>query len=91
MAAAVSLAGPIGFVGLIVPHVCRLLVGPDHRLLAVVCGSAGALFLVLADTLCRLVGMWGRMGELPVGIVTALSGGPFFIWLLRRKLREMTP
>ena len=90
-AAAVSLAGPIGFVGLIVPHMCRLLVGPDHRILAVMCGFGGALFLMLADTLCRLAGVWGRMGELPVGIVTALSGGPFFIVLLRRKLRGEGP
>ena len=87
-AAAVALAGPIGFVGLIVPHICRLLVGPDHRRLAVVSGFGGAIFLMIADTLCRLAGGWLRIGEIPVGIVTALSGGPFFIYLLRSRFRE---
>ncbi len=90
-AAAVALAGPIGFVGLIVPHICRLIVGPDHRKLAIVGGFAGAMFLMIADTLCRLAGSWLRIGEVPVGIVTALSGGPFFIFLLRRRFREVSP
>jgi iron complex transport system permease protein len=83
----VALAGPIGFVGLIVPHVCRLLVGPDHRLLAIVSGLGGAIFLMAADTTCRAIGEWLGLGELPVGVVTALSGGPFFIVLLRRRLK----
>jgi len=87
-AAAVALAGPIGFLGLIVPHIARLVVGPDHRRLAVVCGFGGAIFLMAADTLCRTAGDLIRIGEMPVGIVTALCGGPFFIFLLRRKFRE---
>ncbi len=83
-AAAVALAGPIGFVGLIVPHIARLLVGPDHRRLVIASGFGGAVFLMLADTACRTwVGT--QMGEIPVGVITAFLGGPFFIWLLRRK------
>ena len=87
-AASVALAGPIGFLGLIVPHICRLLVGPDHHRLLIVSGLGGAMFLMVADTLCRLLGSWLRIGEVPVGIVTALCGGPFFIILLRRRFRE---
>ena len=90
-AAAVALAGPVGFVGLIVPHVCRLLIGPDHRRLAVWCGGVGAMFLMLADTLCRTVGEWVAVGAVPVGVITALAGGPFFIVLLRRRTREGQP
>jgi iron complex transport system permease protein len=86
-AAAVSLAGPIGFVGLIVPHICRLKLGPDHRRLVIVSGFGGAVFLMIADTLCRLLGESFRLGELPVGVITALSGAPFFIYLLRSRLR----
>jgi iron complex transport system permease protein len=86
--AAVALAGPVGFVGVIVPHVCRLTLGPDHRRLAVVCGFCGAIFLMAADTLCRVIGGAFSLGELPVGVVTALCGGPFFILLLRRRARE---
>lgn len=83
--AAVALAGPIGFVGLIVPHVCRLLLGPDHRRLAIVCGFVGAMFMMGAETLCRVLGDWIGRGELPVGVVTAVIGGPLFIVLLRRR------
>jgi len=86
--AAVMLAGPIGFLGLIVPHICRLLVGPDHRMLAAASGFGGAMFLMIADTLCRMAGSWLQIGEVPVGILTALAGGPFFIYLLRTRLRE---
>jgi iron complex transport system permease protein len=82
-AMAVSLAGPIGFLGLIVPHVCRMLLGPDHRLLVIVSGFGGAMFLMAADTLCRLIDT--GMGELPVGVITAMAGGPFFIYLLRTR------
>jgi len=84
-AMAVSLAGPIGFLGLIVPHVCRMLIGPDHRLLVIVSGFGGAVFLMTADTLCRLIDIWTGMGELPVGVITAMTGGPFFIYLLRTR------
>ncbi len=86
--AAVALAGPIGFVGLIVPHVCRLILGPDHRLLAIVTGFGGAMFIMIADTFCRILGDALNVGEVPVGVVTAMAGGPFFIWILRRRMRE---
>jgi iron complex transport system permease protein len=79
--AAVSVSGLIGFVGLIVPHALRLMIGSDHRLLIPAAALTGAGFLVLSDTLARSV-LDGR--ELPVGAVTALVGGPLFIFLLRR-------
>jgi iron complex transport system permease protein len=79
--AAVSLGGPIGFVGIIVPHLVRLLVGPDHRLVLPAATLFGAAFLVLCDTVARTL---LAPVELPVGIVTALLGGPFFLWLLVR-------
>ncbi len=85
--AAVSMSGMIGFVGLIVPHVLRLLLGPDHRLLLPASFLGGAVFLVWADTLARTV--LGQ-AELPVGVVTALAGGPFFVYLLRGHLRRGT-
>ncbi len=77
-AAAVAVSGVIGFVGLIVPHAMRLLVGPDHRILLPTSALAGASFLVAADTVAR-----SGAGELPVGIVTAFVGAPFFLYLLR--------
>jgi len=79
-AAAVAVTGVIGFVGLIVPHVMRLLVGPDHRVLLPTSTLAGGGFLVAADTLAR-----SGSAELPVGIVTAAVGAPFFLYLLRRQ------
>jgi iron complex transport system permease protein len=79
--AAVAVSGLIGFVGLIVPHALRLVIGSDHRLLIPSAALTGAGFLVLSDTLARTV-LDGR--ELPVGAVTALVGGPLFIYLLRR-------
>jgi iron complex transport system permease protein len=87
-AAAVAVAGPVGFVGLIVPHVLRLVLGPDHRLLVIASGLSGAIFLMAADTFCRLLELAVGGGELPVGVITAMTGGPFFILLLRRGLRE---
>lgn len=78
---AVSVAGLIGFVGLVVPHMLRILLGPDHRLLVPAGFLAGAAFLVLADLLARLM---IAPNEMPVGVVTALVGGPFFLYLLRR-------
>jgi iron complex transport system permease protein len=81
-AAVVSVTGPIGFVGLIVPHVARILFGPDHRLLVPASALSGAVFLAAADTLARTV---MAPTELPVGVVTALCGGPFFLWLYRRQ------
>jgi iron complex transport system permease protein len=86
-AAAVALAGPIAFLGLIVPHICRMVLGPDHRLGVVASGFAGAIFLMAAETLCRTVGDWLGLGLIPVGILTALAGGPFFIYLLRTRFR----
>jgi iron complex transport system permease protein len=86
-AAAVALAGPVGFVGLMVPHACRLAWGPDHRRLVVTAGLLGAAFLMLADTACRSAGEWVGLAEVPVGVLTALLGGPFFIALLRRRFR----
>ncbi|MGM0590021.1 MAG: vitamin B12 ABC transporter permease BtuC [Halobacteriota archaeon] len=79
-ATAVAVAGVIGFVGLIVPHVMRLLVGPDHRILLPTSALAGAVFLVATDTVAR-----SGPAELPVGIVTAALGAPFFLYLLRRR------
>jgi iron complex transport system permease protein len=79
--AAVAAAGLIGFVGLIIPHLLRLLLGPDHRLLLPAAALGGAAFLVGCDTVARVL-LAGR--ELPVGAITALAGGPLFLWLLRR-------
>jgi iron complex transport system permease protein len=84
-ACAVSLSGLIGFVGLVMPHAVRLALGPDHRLLLPASALAGAVFLVVADTLARTV---LAPTEIPVGIFTALIGAPFFIYLLRRTRRE---
>jgi iron complex transport system permease protein len=79
--AAVSVSGLIGFVGLIIPHLLRLAIGPDHRLLVPASALGGAAFLVLCDTAARTL-LAGR--ELPVGAITALAGGPLFLLLLRR-------
>jgi iron complex transport system permease protein len=86
--AAVAVSGMINFVGLIVPHLLRLVLGPDLRLLVPASFLGGAVFLVWADTLARTV---FAPGELPVGVVTALLGGPFFLFLLRRSLRRSQP
>lgn len=80
-AGAVAVSGIIGFVGLIVPHLARLLVGPDHRRLLPVAALAGAVLLIAADTVARVILPYGQ--ELPVGIITALLGGPFFCYLLK--------
>jgi iron complex transport system permease protein len=79
--AAVSVCGPIGFVGLVVPHLVRILVGPDHRALLPLAGLGGAVFLVAADTLARTL---IEPLEIRVGIVTALVGSPVFLFLLAR-------
>ena len=80
-AAAVAFTGVIGFVGLIIPHITRLMVGSKHRTLVPAATMFGAVFLIWADTLARSI---VAPTELPVGIITALCGGPFFIYLLRR-------
>jgi iron complex transport system permease protein len=77
--ALVAIAGPIGFVGLMVPHIVRRWVGADHLVLLPACLLGGGIFLTLCDTLGRMV---LAPAELPVGIVTALLGGPFFLWLV---------
>jgi iron complex transport system permease protein len=82
--AAVSIGGPIGFVGIIVPHLVRLVVGADHRLVLPASFGFGAAFLVACDVFART--MMAPM-ELPVGIITALIGGPFFLYMLLRRTR----
>ena len=83
-AAIVCVTGPIGFVGLIVPHIMRMLVGPSHRRLCLASAFAGGVFLTLCDSLVRFVsGMRGK--EFSVGIVTALLGAPYFLFLLARR------
>jgi iron complex transport system permease protein len=85
---AVSFTGTIAFVGLMVPHIVRLLVGPDHRVLLPCSALFGAIFLTLCDDVAR--GLAQVAAQIPVGIVTALAGGPFFIYLLRRRKKEYT-
>jgi iron complex transport system permease protein len=85
--AAVSVAGLVGFVGLIIPHLLRLVLGPDHRLLVPAAALGGAAFLVVCDTVARTM-LGGR--ELPVGAITALVGGPLFLYLLRRHHQRAT-
>ena len=80
--AAVSVGGPIGFVGIIVPHLVRLLVGADHRIVLPASALFGGAFLIACDALARTV---MSPLELPVGVITALIGGPFFLWLLVRR------
>ena len=84
VAAAVSLAGIIGFVGLVVPHAVRRIAGANHRALLPASAVAGGLFLVACDQLGKLFGEV----EIPAGVVTALAGGPFFLWLLARRGRH---
>lgn len=84
--ATVAFAGIIAFIGLVVPHLLRLWMGPDHRFLLTGSALLGALLLVAADTVARLVVI---PAELPIGIVTALCGAPFFLWLLRRESQRL--
>jgi len=81
----VSITGPIGFVGLLVPHVARLLVGPDHRLLIISTAFIGAIFLAVCDTMGRVIAHLAQLGEFPVGIITSMLGAPFFLWLLLKR------
>lgn len=83
--AVVSICGPIGFVGLMAPHICRLIVGADHCRLYPSTLFFGGAFLVICDTVARTV---MAPSELPVGIITSLLGGPFFIWLLLARKRD---
>ena len=85
--AATAVAGPIGFVGLVVPHLCRLLVGTDHRWLLPFTAVAGAALLVAADVVGRVI---APGSEIEVGIITAFIGAPVFIWIVRRqRVREL--
>ena len=86
-AAAVSLSGLVGFVGLVVPHGVRLVAGPDHRQLLPVSAIIGGAFLVAADTLARII---VAPAQLPVGVITAIAGGPFFLVLLARYSRKIS-
>jgi iron complex transport system permease protein len=84
--AAVSISGLIGFVGLMIPHATRLVIGPDHRILLPTSTIIGATFLVICDDIARVVATpFASTLELPVGIITMLSGAPFFILLFRKK------
>ena len=83
-AAAVSVSGVIGFVGLVVPHLVRLIIGPDYRLIIPFSAIGGGIFMLWADTLARNV---LSPKELPLGVVTALIGAPFFAYLLHRQMK----
>jgi iron complex transport system permease protein len=82
IAIAVSFTGLIGFVGLVIPHIARLLVGPDHRIMLPVSALAGSIFLIICDTIARSI---IAPTEIPIGAITALVGAPIFIHLLKRR------
>jgi len=75
----VAMCGPIGFIGMMAPHICRLITGPDHRLLAPATLLFGGMFLTVCDALARTI---IAPAEIPVGVITSMLGGPFFLWLL---------
>lgn len=85
--ASVAVAGMIGFVGLIVPHILRLWLGPDNRMLVISSAMTGAILLTLSDMVARTLVM---PAELPIGIVTALLGSPVFVWLIAREKKQLT-
>ena len=82
----VAVCGPIGFIGMMAPHICRLLIGADHRYLLPATMLFGAMFLTLCDLLARTL---IAPAEIPVGVITALLGGPFFLWLLLRRAADI--
>ncbi len=84
-ASVVSVSGGIGFIGLVIPHIGRMLIGPDHKKLMPLAGILGGIFLVISDMLARSI---MPPMEIPVGIITALAGGPYFIYLLRKRKQE---
>ena len=86
-AAAVAFVGVIGFVGLVIPHILRIILGPDNRALLPMSMLGGAMFIILCDFLSRT--MFPMIGTLPIGILTALIGAPYFIYLLRRRRNEI--
>ncbi|MDP2993121.1 MAG: iron ABC transporter permease, partial [Deltaproteobacteria bacterium] len=81
---AVSVSGIIGWVGLMVPHLVRMLIGPDHRSLVPLSMAGGAAFMIFADTMARNLTVF----DIPVGIITAITGTPFFIYLMKKGGRE---
>ena len=87
-ASAVAFVGPIGFVGLIVPHALRMTLGPDNRVLVPTAFLGGGLFLLAADTLARTL---IAPSELPVGVITSFCGAPFFVYLLRARSARIAP
>ncbi|MFY9799649.1 MAG: iron chelate uptake ABC transporter family permease subunit [Methanoregula sp.] len=84
VAGAVSIAGSIGFVGLVTPHIVRMLLGPDNRVVIPACILAGGILLVISDTITRTF-----FSDLPVGIITAFIGAPFFIWLIHKRAESL--
>ncbi|SMC28734.1 FecCD transport family protein, partial [Desulfacinum hydrothermale DSM 13146] len=84
VSAAVCGSGLLGFVGLAVPHLLRLILGPDHRVLVPACVLGGGAYLVVCDALARWI---PSQGEMPAGVLTAMIGAPLFIFLLRRSVR----
>ena len=84
VSATVSHCGPLGFVGLVIPHLLRLILGPDHRILVPACILGGSAYMVICDLLARIL---PQHGEMPAGVVTALIGAPLFIFLLKRARR----
>lgn len=82
----IAYSGPIGFVGLIVPHILRLMLGADHRILVPTSFFVGGAFLIICDTIARTV---LSPAEIPVGILTSILGGPFFLWLLIKRRRDI--
>lgn len=81
----ISVSGSIGFIGLMVPHITRLLVGSDHKRVLIISALLGGIIVVWTDVLARII---IAPQELPIGLLTSLVGGPFFIWLLKRKTKE---
>ena len=80
--ALVAITGAIGFIGLVVPHICRTLVGSDHKKLIILSSLVGAIFLIASDVIAR--GLFPPI-EIPIGIITSLMGGPFFLYLISKK------
>jgi iron complex transport system permease protein len=85
-AAAVSFVGIIGFIGIIIPHAVRLIWGPDYRFLLPLSVLSGAIFLIGADVVARTI---MAPSEIPIGVITALCGAPFFLYLLRRRTKML--
>lgn len=85
-AGAVVLGGPIAFVGLICPHIARLLVGASHRSLLIASAMLGASLIIFSDVAAALLDLWQNIGRVPIGIFTAMLGGPMFLWMLRPSL-----